>query len=146
MKIFRTIMIAISLIYSVSTFAGATQPGQVQINFFDDGYFYAAGDMWTARSDASDQAMIGCSVKKYAAKGNDWGFCQARNADGQYVICITQDQKMLEAIYAINDSSYILFNGKGFEEFDDYPGDGEGECTRISISSQSFYLPLVTTE
>jgi hypothetical protein len=130
----------------MSTFAGGVQPASVEIEFDDDGNFFVGGDMWTARSSNNDTEMIGCSVKRYAAQGNDWGFCQAVNADDNFIICFTQNEKMMEAIYAISDASYISFFGKGYEEYDGFPGEGEGECTRISISSQSMYLPLVTTE
>ena len=135
MSTFRTAIITIAFIFSISAFAGYTQPAEVEVVVNPDGSFYAGGDMWTARSAQNDVSSIGCGVRKYIDANNNWGFCQANDENDQYVSCWTEDQAMLDAISVLNDSSYIGF-----------AGDSDGECVRISASSQSFYVPLTTTK
>lgn len=134
MNTLKAAMAAIAIVFSVSVFAGYTQPAPVVVTVNDDGSFSASGDMWTARSSKSDVTSIGCGTKKFAG-GSSSGFCQATNEDDEYIACFTADPHILDAINALNDSSYIRFDG-----------DANGECTRIDVSSQSFYLNLTTTK
>ena len=135
MSTFRTAVITIAFIFSISAFAGYTQPAEVEVVVNPNGSFYAGGDMWTARSANNDVASIGCGVRKYTDATNNWGFCQASDENDQFVVCYTRDQDMLDAISVLNDSSYIGFDG-----------DSDGYCTRIAVSSQSLYAPLTTTK
>jgi len=116
------------LIAAVTATAGYLQPAPVEIFDFDDGSGFANGDMNTARTSDSDLVFIGCGIKRFAG-GNDWGFCQARDASDEKRMCRTTDANLLSAMSALNDSSYILFSW-----------DESGNCTRIDYSTQSFYL------
>ena len=135
MSAFRTAILTIAFIFSISAFVGYTQSVEVEVVVNPDGSFSAKGDMWTARSANNDVALIGCGVMKFTDATNNWGFCQAVDENDQFVVCYTQDQAMLDAISVLSDSSYIAFDG-----------DSGGWCTRIAVSSQSMYVPLTTTK
>jgi len=142
MKSLTSAVTAISLVFSMSVFAGYTQPAPVQIIIDTtpgEEVFYADGDMGTARFAENDVENIGCGIKKFV--GFEFGFCQATDADDQRVVCVTEDLNLLEAIYAVNDTSYIQFNWTpGVDPETGDPTLDSGDCTRIGISSQSFYI------
>lgn len=146
MKIFKSLIVVPLAVVSINAFGGAQQPAPVQI-FETDGFHSASGDLWTARSDENDDVFIGCGVKHFSGDFS-FGFCQAGDGNGRTIVCFTEDTQLLEAIYAINDSSYIRFTLADYTEYPEVDGvvSGEGECSRIDVSSQSFYLPLTTTK
>ena len=130
MRRFGTLIIGISLIFSLNALAGFTQPAVVVVDL--DG-MTASGDMWSARTAKDDVSVIGCGIKKFEG-GLSFGFCQATDANDVGYACFTEDPFMLDAIHASSTYSYIRFN---WNEND--------ECTRIDVSNNSFYLPNVTT-
>jgi hypothetical protein len=125
-------ILAIAVIAFSSTFAvaGFVQPAPVMI---DTDNMYAQGDMWTARTADNDTDFIGCGIRHFDdGMGNEllFGFCQAGNADVESFTCFTQDEDLLGALASIGDFSFITFNW-----------NEDGDCTRIGVSTQSFYLP-----
>jgi hypothetical protein len=58
------------------------------------------------------------------------GFCQARDADGVLVQCMTQNRDLIAALDMVSDGSYLVFSW-----------DGGLACNHIGTSTQSFYLP-----
>jgi len=134
MQIKKLLVIMALTIISITAYAGYAQPAPVTITDNGDGTFTASGDMWTARSSKSDFTSIGCGTKKLTTDYS-YGFCQATDEDDQYVSCWTEDAHVLDAISAVNDTSYIRFDA-----------DTNGECVRIDVSSQSFYAALTTTK
>jgi len=134
MQIKKLLVIMALTIISITAYAGYAQPAPVTITDHGDGSFTASGDMWTARSAKSDFTSIGCGTKKFSGDYS-WGFCQATDEDDQYVNCWTGDAHLLDAISAVNDSSYIRFDV-----------DTNGDCVRIDVSSQSLYAALTTTK
>ncbi len=127
----KKFFIVLMAMLPLSLFAGYTQPQSVVI---DDVNRLATGDMVTARFADNDLEFIGCGIRKIASGGAviSFGFCQAREgAEGsESVICQTQDEALLNGIYAISDYSFITFSW-----------NEDGECTRIGNSTQSFYIP-----
>jgi len=130
MRKFGTLIIGISLIFSLNALAGKTRPAEVVV---DHDLMTASGDMWSARTAKDDVSVIGCGVKKFAGDYS-YGFCQATDANDVFIACFTEDSFLLDAIYASSTYSYIRFNW-----------DENGECTRIDVSNNSFYLPYTTT-
>ncbi len=140
MKSLKFLFLAVSLIVAVNASGGYTQPAPVEITIDpDNNWFYAQGDMGTARWADNDVENIGYGIKKFS--GYEWGFCQATDANDYRVVCFTEDAEMLEALSVENDTSFIQFNW----DPDIDPDTGEpiyesGTCTRIGVSSQSFYI------
>ena len=87
MKLLKSIVVTISFVFSISIFAGFTQPAPVEITIDTTPgveIYYARGDMGTARFADNDVEIIGCGIKKFV--GSEFGFCQASDADGQRVV------------------------------------------------------------
>lgn len=126
----RKIMFAASLaLVSITAFAGYRQPVPVEVDLDNQ---FALGDMLTAATDKSDLASIGCgtrSVPDGVGGIYTFGFCQAQDATGVYCDCFTENADLIQAIRGISDYSFISFGW-----------DVDGNCTRIGISTQSFYL------
>ena len=140
MKFLKFLVMAVSLILAANASGGASSSVPVEITIDpDNGWFYAQGSMGTARWSDNDVELIGCGVKKFS--GYEWGFCQARDATDYYVSCRTEDPQILEALSVINDTSFIQFNWEpGVDPDTGDPIYESGTCTRIGVSSQSFYI------
>jgi len=59
-----------------------------------------------------------------------FGFCQAGNAAADEAFCSTENPDLVAALRSISAYSFVSFS------FNDL-----GECTRIGLSTQSFYIP-----
>ena len=114
--------------FSAYGMAGVVQPAPVEV---DLGNQNAQGDMVTARFSDNDVEYIGCGVRTFeGAPSFSFGFCQAGDADGNEVLCFSQNPDLLDAIKAISDYSFITFSW-----------DSGLVCTRIGNSTQSWYIP-----
>lgn len=124
-------LLAIAL-FSVTAFAGLSQPAPLTINVFDDGSGFAAGDMTTVRNSEDAVSFIGCGVRTIEG-GFRFGFCQASLEEEVVYNCFTEDPTLLNAINSVSDFAYISFG---------WTDDGEGSltCNRVGSSTQSFYL------
>lgn len=122
-----------------TTFAGQYSPQVVDI---DPVNLTAQGDQWTARNDADEDVYIGCGVR-YFDDGTGgvlaFGFCQAEDSDGDTAFCNSDNPELLKAIGGISDFSFITFSWN-------IDGAGNGICSRIGHSTQSFYLPHLKTK
>jgi len=84
----------------------------------------------------NDVEFIGCGIRVTSdgVGGTfQFGFCQAADSAGVQITSFTEDAGLLETLRSISDFAYIIFNW-----------DEHEECTRIGISTQSFYLPDFT--
>jgi hypothetical protein len=120
---------ALSLVISTAS-AGTVQPAPVMIDLDN---MQAQGDMATARFSDNEFEFIGCGVRQFDdGSGGDFtfGFCQARVADDAGIVCVTLRSSLIDAMKSIGDYSFITF---GWDE--------NGDCTRVGISTQSFYIP-----
>ncbi len=129
-----TVFTILALVSSISI-AGYIQPATVTI---DEAAMYATGDQWTARTADNDVELIGCGVRWFDdGLGNSYayGFCQATDANEVKIICTTQNEILLDVIKALSTFSFITFSW-----------NADNECTRIGMSTQSFYLPLFKTD
>lgn len=121
------------VLLSAAAVAGLSQPAPV---FVELALKVAGGDMLTAATDKAENVFIGCGTRNYD-DGNGsiftFGFCQAEDAEGEIITCITENPDLVQAVRAISDFSYIEFRWE-----DD--GNGGSSCTSIGISTQSFYI------
>lgn len=135
MKIRMLTILAIFTIFSTIAIAGYIQPA---ITIVDLDAKLASGDMWTARSSDNEVEFIGCGIRHFddgAGGVYTWGFCQARDAGENEILCYTENPELLAALSTINDYSFVTFSWRE----DPYYGQ---ECIRVGYSTQSFYLPL----
>ena len=97
----------------------------------------ATGDLRSARTSPDTIAFIGCGSRTTeAGPGNafHFGFCQAGDAEGNTIICSTENAELLKEIQSIGWADYIIFRWT-----DD--GSGAATCSYIGTSKQSVYLP-----
>lgn len=113
---------------STAAIAGFKQPAPVDVDLVNR---FAQGDMVSAQQAKDDVTYIGCGIRKIDTGAGivSTGFCQARDADEEQFTCFTQDPELLEATASTGDFSFITF-----------AWNEDGECTRIGLSTQSFYL------
>lgn len=132
MKKFVSIVVFTCLFISVNAFAGLATSGSVVIN---ENLSSANGTMLSARVSSNDVEFIGCGIKKNEG-GLIFAFCQATDASGTYLGCLTHDEGLAETLYAMSDYSYIRFDVINVDE------ENFGTCTRIDISNQSMNIPF----
>jgi hypothetical protein len=116
----------------------------------DTNFNVAWGSMIDAAYSSNDLELIGCGVNKFGPNhpwaGDDFLFCQARDANDDYIACRTRNLDLAEALSAINAYSYIEFgwDPSGDQsiigQFQIYPAV-DGECNYVRVSSQSLYIP-----
>lgn len=148
MKSILTIVIAVvvSALMPSTLYAGAAATGEVSIEFYTEDTGEAFGNMWLARSSKNDVEIIGCSFKgELDGQGGSlkWGWCRARNASGVEVLCLTDDENLLDALQAISPFSWVRFLFKNAIQED---GVWYADCTRFDISTQSLHLPEFVTK
>ena len=120
-------------------YAGFTQPAPVIIDFDN---LTASGDQWTARTAKDDTSFIGCGTRNIddgMGFSFRFGFCQAGDAEGNTVTCLTENPNLLDEMRANSSFAFITFS---------WSDDGAGNltCNRVGFSTQSFYLPNVKTK
>ena len=128
----KILVTALFALFSLAAFAGLHQPAALQIDLVNG---FARGDMLTAANSVDSDEFIGCGVRTFDA-GFRFGFCQADDDDGNFVVCSTENDTLVDTIQGIADHSYIQFSW-----VDD--GNGNLTCTAIGISTQSFYIDKV---
>lgn len=126
------LVVSLALASTVAV-AGLTQPSPVAV-FLEERV--AEGDMLTAATDKAANVFIGCGTRNFddgSGSVYTFGFCQAEDAEGEYIVCVTENPELVQAVRAISDFSFIQFTWE-----DD--GSGGATCTSIGISTQSFYI------
>jgi hypothetical protein len=139
MKIRYLLSITVLTLLAGVTFAGLVQPAPVVVDLVN---MFAQGDQNSARTAADEVSFIGCGVRVTDDGVNPpfaFGFCQAGDSEENQITCFTQNPNLLNAMAAGNDFSFITFNWQD-------GGFGGTECTRVGYSTQSFYLPNITTK
>jgi hypothetical protein len=124
---------AAALALGSTAHAGFAQPAPVDVDLTAG---LAQGDQLSARIDADPDVFIGCGTRTIRTGGGTLvrtGFCQARDAADEQVVCFTTDDDLLDAMQALSDFAFITFS---------FVDDGAGgfECRRVGSSTQSFYL------
>jgi hypothetical protein len=111
--------------------AGLTQPANVDVDLVGG---TATGDQVSARYSSNLTEYIGCGIRKIqdGVGGHfTFGFCQAKDAAGEEILCNTEDAGLLDVISSSGDYGLITFSWNTTTL----------ECRRIGFSNQSFYLP-----
>jgi hypothetical protein len=133
MKSRRIIATAILGLFSGIVVAGSVIDFPVEVALNPDGSGSAAGNMTTARFSDNDVEYIGCGTRNVDLGADgifQFGFCQAGNAAADEAFCSTENPDLVAALRSISAYSFVSFS------FNDL-----GECTRIGLSTQSFYIP-----
>ena len=145
MKLVKLISAGALLLASSLAFAGFENTVPVQAGLNEDGSGFAFGDMLSARDAKSDNEFIGCGVRSFDdGQGNTFQsiFCQATGAEFDPVTgeriedteitvrCVSESPQLYDSLKMIDSYSFISFS---FDE--------TGTCTRVGVSTQSFYLP-----
>jgi hypothetical protein len=134
MQLTKMIVALVAAFASAVVLAGAAETSSVAVTVNPDGSGSASGIMSAARTSSNDFELIGCGIKGFKSGSPDFGFCQAQDADENYVVCFAYKGNLMSTINAIADYSYIRFDF-----------DKNGECTRLDFSTQSQYLPSNVT-
>ena len=136
----KQIALGAALVLAASAaYAGLKQPALVEVDLVNG---FAQGDMVTAANSKNDVEFIGCGSRAFDLGEGEifrFGFCQATDAAGVAVTCLTELPSLLDEFRAASDSSYITFS---------WSDDGAGNltCTRVGFSNQSFYLEEVKSK
>lgn len=133
MKAKRIITTAILGLFSTIVVAGSVIDFPVEVVLNADLSGSAAGNMTSARFSDNDVEYIGCGTRNVDFGGGnlfEFAFCQAGDAAEVEAFCSTENPDLVDAVRAIADFSFVTF------AFNDL-----GECTRIGLSTQSFYIP-----
>ena len=126
--------VALTLLASVASAGGQLD---VPVTVDLDG-MTAQGNQVTARTSKNDVEIIGCGIKAFddgTGSPFTYGFCQARDSEDVFINCLTFSADLLEALKANSAYTFIRFDWNEF-----------GDCTRIDISTNSFYVPNFTTK
>ncbi|GLS25914.1 hypothetical protein [Marinibactrum halimedae] len=128
--------VASCIFATTGAIAGAYRPVpvEVQIETDEEGnvrYSSGQGDMLSARNTDNDYTMIGCGIRGFnnGEESVSMVYCQAVEDEDILANCTSTNPELIEAVKAISPYSYISFSAE-YEE-----------CTRITVSTQSFYLP-----
>ena len=136
MKTLTNAIAVLSVVFSLTAVAGLSESEPVVVDLIN---FKGSGDMWSARTSANDLESIGCGREVNLDLGWDQGFCQAQDADGNFIGCLAFDPALVKVIDTITPYSYIGFTTDGAQL--GFMPPGWHICRRIYVSTNSFYLP-----
>ena len=139
MKIRNLLLVTALTLVAGIAFAGLKQPAAVVVDLDNMNAF---GDQNTARIARDDVSFIGCGTRDFddgIITPFSFGFCQAGDSDEIQIVCFTQNATLMDAMKAHSAFAFITFSWQ-----DD--GGGGAECIRVGSSTQSFYLPNLTTK
>jgi hypothetical protein len=121
-----------ALLFTAGAVAGMRTSQPVVVTLNADGSGTAIGSMVTARFSANTLEYAGCGVRYTvtAAGTTKWGFCQAATSTGVTGFCNIESNDLFQLASSLSDYSFLTFNW-----------NAAGICTRIGMSTQSFYIP-----
>ena len=132
-----------TLLVSGSAFAGATQPRPVSVSFPEDfpgggtALGQISGNMVSARTAADDRSYISCFATTFES-GTVAVFCLGQDAEGDFAICSSGSEELMEAVRSINDYSFVSV---AFNDTDENPG--VYECKVVTVHFDSRTLPKI---
>jgi hypothetical protein len=131
-RLIGTAMLSVALVsQSLPAWAGAVANAQVTIGYANGGRIAgAAGTLTGARYSADSTQYIGCEVEKHDGY-SPYILCAARNLAGTSVSCSSTDPRLVDAVKAITDSSFIEFG---------VTGNGSGICSDLTVTNGSHNL------
>lgn len=119
---------------SFAATAGKVESFPVRVEVAADGSGSASGAMRSARRSSNTTEWIGCNVVAFQNTLSEpvsvTGACQAQNAAGRTVACVTSNPKLLEVVQSATDYSFILFAWRA-----------DGSCRTIRHTNASTLLP-----
>lgn len=131
----KTLLVTSLLLAGAVAQAGLVQPFIVDVDLDNR---VASGDTAAARFADDDVSFIGCGTRHILDPGSpdgilEFGFCQAGDADEEQFTCFSFEPALVARMSNGNSFGFISFSW-----------DGDGNCTRVAFSTQSFYLPEFT--
>jgi hypothetical protein len=127
----RALKKAIFAVLCIGVLTGTAWAGMkfVQPVTINTTYSYAYGSMGSARASSDSNQQIGCTT--YNSGGtNNYGYCSARDASGNYKSCSWSGSQWTSTINAMTSASWIWFYW-----------DASGNCTFITLQNDSSQLP-----
>ena len=128
MRVLGFVSAAALILTSSMAYGGLFSPVPVEVDVENR---LAFGDPLSARFSDNDVEFIGCGIRASVDEGPDvFAFCQASNADGEFLFCSTLEPVLIDTIRALADFTFIVF-----------AADENAECTFVGNSTQSLYIP-----
>jgi hypothetical protein len=90
-----------------------------------------AGSLGSARNSGNSNEYIGCAV--YGSSTRAYAICYAQDAAGTTVSCYADPVLAPSIVTTVG-----TLNGDGFLSFS---WDASGNCTKVNVSSRSYYEP-----
>lgn len=158
MKLKVTVVLALIAFASSLVLAGYVQPAPVTIIIGDNGSVFAGGDMLAARDDdtrdtgpddddSNDDVFIGCGTRTFddgAGGSFQTMFCQARGLQADPITGEPLDPEVVVRAFCSTDNPAVIAGFSGVSTYSYLTfsyNESDARCTRIGVSSQSFYLP-----
>lgn len=133
-------MLCVVAVFAVAAVAYAGWTDHEEVNIVgdeDDGR--AWGSLYGARHGSGDQ-YISCSLRSSGLEYDNpmdlWGYCYARDANGEEVSCNTYSPHHVQVIGSISSASHIRFRYETFWLF----VSEVTRCTRIEVENGSQYI------
>ena len=117
----RTFLTLVAATFSVSAIAGLKSASDVAIS---DTYGWAYGDLGHVHNTTDRVQYISCEVY------GDNGYCSAKDLNGVYRSCWTDDARWVRTMAAVKGDSYVLFYW-----------DTNGSCTYVGVQNDSLTDP-----
>jgi hypothetical protein len=133
MRMKRVAAVGMLVLGASAALAGQVELEPVTVTREADFSGVASGAMGQARFSENNVEAIGCRINHFdngMGGLSIFGFCHANTAQSVGVVCISQDPKLLEAIAAFNDYSFVIFTW-----------DAQQTCRSIGSSTRSVYIP-----
>ena len=134
MKLQKLTIFAVSILLSVSAYAGTFQQSPVEIKDNGDGSGEARGSQGSARFSENEVEFIGCRlqgrIQTPTASARLQVSCSASDENGTQVSCRSTEPEIIGAMQAISAYSWIFFTF-----------DMAGNCTLLQTSTRSLFIP-----
>jgi hypothetical protein len=113
--------------------AGQTQSAPVVIDYSLN---YATGNLGAARNSSDNQQFIGCEVEALAGDSFIWVTCQAQDAHGNSIRCLSKDPTLVQTVSTLKSDSWLYFDWINAAS----PG-ASVDCAMIRVRTSSIYEP-----
>jgi hypothetical protein len=130
-KIIGTAMLGLALFsQGLPAWAGVTVRKEVYISPSGTD---VQGSLTGARYSKDSEQYIYCSHYRNSKYNNSFAYCGARDKRGKYVLCSSNDPRIINAVKGMTDSSDLRISISS-------PTTGY-LCTELTVSNESIYLP-----
>lgn len=124
MFIRKLVIASLSTMVAFNALAGKVEDIRVTIS---ESWNAAYGSIVSVRNSSNSTEYIGCMVSK-SGSNTKTAVCRARNSEGVYKTCWSNDVDYVASAALINDASYVYFKW-----------DENGGCSYITVYNASQY-------